>query len=123
MPAKPSSSRPRLPADTASRIEAVESEIDLIARDDLALAAMHRRVAGQPARRAAQQDRGPALAQRAAAAAARAHRSALQHAGARVGLAPAFTLVVDQQRQAEHGAPALPLRQSLVVLGRAIKRQ
>ena len=119
MPAKPSLSRPRPPADTASRIEAVESESDLIARDDLALAAMHRRVAGQPARRAAQQDRGPAACKRAAAAAARRTRSArntAERAGRPRASAPLSS--VDQQRQAEHGAPGLPFGESLVGLGR-----
>src|SRR6202451_1870636 len=95
----------------------------LIPRDDLAFAAMHDRRCRQLAGRAAQQSRRTALGDGAAAAAAPGWGFDAQRAEAGERLAQRTVAFGDQERQAEHPAPALPFGDDVVALGGGKQRQ
>src|SRR5580704_13638681 len=80
----------------------------LIPRDDLAFAAMHDRRCRQLAGLAAHQSRRPALGDGAAAAAAPGWSFDAQRAEAGEWFAQGTVAFGDEERQAEHPAPALP---------------
>src|ERR1700685_818382 len=80
----------------------------LVPRDDLAFAAMHDRRCRQFAGLAAQQSRWAALGDGAAAAAAPGWGFDAQRAEAGERFAQAAVAFGDEERQAEHPAPALP---------------
>src|SRR5262249_17938345 len=99
----------------------VRDKYSSIARDDLALVAMHDRRRRHHARAAAQEDRRPAILECRTAAPAWDGGCTLNGAKPFERLAQPALGICDQERHAKHASPRLPFGNDIGAVRRAIK--